>query len=213
MASRSDAHWNAHSTVLRRQAIAALEGSAEAELLARATALQATLQAKVQKPAPATLREAEAMSEETPLPYYRQRFLLSAGEFRFYEALKEAVQGRFEIMMQVRVGALLRVGQEDWHVHGRKVSQKSFDFALLRPGSSYVVAVIELDDRTHELPDRKARDAFIDKICAEAELPLIRFPVRKTYRPSVIRTKIFAKLPGGADGFGSHSAPEPQAHK
>ncbi|MEE9394290.1 MAG: hypothetical protein V3W41_17460 [Planctomycetota bacterium] len=42
-------------------------------------------------------------------PYRRQRFLCTAGEWRFCEQLEEAVGDRFTVMMQVRVGSLLRV--------------------------------------------------------------------------------------------------------
>ena len=62
-------------------------------------------------------------------------------------------------MMQIRVGALLTVPAEEWERWERRVSQKSFDFALAAKGSSYVATVVELDDKTHLLPARRKRHA------------------------------------------------------
>ena len=86
-------------------------------------------------------------------PYYRQRLLCTAGEWRFCQKLEEAVGDRFIVMMQVRVGSLLRCDPKDWKRWGRQVSQKSFDFVLVERGSSFAAAAIELDDRTHLLPE------------------------------------------------------------
>ena len=66
-------------------------------------------------------------------------------------ALQEAVGDQFTVMMQVRVGSLLSVPATEWKRWGRRVAQKSFDFALVKKGSSYVAGVIELDDKTHLL--------------------------------------------------------------
>lgn len=82
-----------------------------------------------------------------PPPYRRQQFLCTAGEWRFCQKLEEAVGDRFTIMMQVRVGALLTVPAEEWERWGRRVSQKSFDFALVAKGSSYVAAVVDRQPR------------------------------------------------------------------
>jgi hypothetical protein len=101
-------------------------------------------------------------------------------------------------MMQVRVGALLTVPAEEWERWGRRVSQKSFDFALVSKGSSYVACVIELDDKTHLLPGRVARDKFLDDACERAELPLIRFRAARRYDARVIGDTVRDNLPKGA---------------
>lgn len=124
---------------------------------------------------------------DAPPPYRRQRYLCTAGEWRFCQKLEEAVGDRFTIMMQVRVGALLTVDDRHWKRWGRKVAQKSFDFALVKKGSSYVAAVVELDDKTHQKPDRRERDAFLDVICSQTDLPLIRFQVTREYDVDAIR--------------------------
>lgn len=131
-------------------------------------------------------------------PYRRQKYLCTAGEWRFYQKLEEAVGDRFTVMMQVRVGALLTVPAEEWERWGRRVSQKSFDFALVTRGSSHVAAVVELDDKTHLLPARRKRDKFLDEACRRAGLPLIRFKTARRYSADVIRKTVKAHLPPGA---------------
>ena len=43
---------------------------------------------------------------------------------------------------------------------------------------------IELDDKSHQQKDRRARDEFVEKVYGAAGLPLVRFPVRHTYAPA-----------------------------
>ncbi len=130
------------------------------------------------------------------VPYYRQKFLCTAGEWRFCQKLEEAVGDRFVIMMQIRVGSLLRCDAKHWNVWGRQVAQKSFDFVLVERGSSYAAAAIELDDKTHLLPERRKRDKFLNDACKAAGLPLIRIKTGR-YDVSELRETVRAHLPKG----------------
>lgn len=133
-----------------------------------------------------------------PPPYYRQRFLCSAGEWRFCQKLEEAVGDRFTVMMQVSVAALIRVPPEEWDRWGGQVAPMRFDFVLVERGSSYAAAAIELDDKTHLLPDRVRRDKFLNETCRRAGLPLIRFKTARRYDDREIRETVKAHLPNGA---------------
>lgn len=142
-------------------------------------------------------------------PYYRQKFLCTAGEWRFCQKLEEAVGDRFVVMMQVRVGSILRCGPKDWNTWGRQVAQKSFDFVLVERGTSFAAAAIELDDNTHLLPERRRRDKFLNEACKVAGLPLIRV---KTGRYSVteLRETVRAHLPKGATEVRPNRTPPPK---
>ncbi len=137
-------------------------------------------------------------SAKTQAPYARQKYLCTNGEWRFCQVLEQAVGDQFTVMMQVRVGSLLNCPAKDWERWGRRVSQKSFDFALVAKGSSYVAGVIELDDKTHLLPERRKRDKFLDEACRRAELPLIRFKTARHYDVDQVRETVRAGLPKGA---------------
>jgi len=87
---------------------------------------------------------------------------------RFLRELEAAVP-EFQVMMKVRAAALLRrVGGSEQERKRllRRVSQKEFDFVLVK--QSCAACAIELDDRTHELPERRSRDRQLDRICARA---------------------------------------------
>ncbi len=133
-----------------------------------------------------------------PPPYYRQRFLCSAGEWRFCQKLEQAVGDRFVVMMQVSVAALVRVPAESWERHGVQVAPLRFDFVLVERGTSFAAAAIELDDKTHLLPERRRRDAFLNEACELAGLPLIRVKAAQRYNVQELRETVKAHLPKGA---------------
>lgn len=62
-----------------------------------------------------------------------------------------------------------------------RITSKHLDFVLCRASDMHVVCAVELDDKTHQQTDRKARDAFLDRALKAAGVPLLRFPVRRSY--------------------------------
>ena len=117
-------------------------------------------------------------------PYQKRPSLLTAAELRFLRVLEQAVRGRYCIHAQVRLADLLQVRSNTGR--GRmaaqnRINSKHVDFVLCEPGSLAIVCAIELDDRSHLLPARQARDAFLEAACRAAGLPLLRFPVQRNY--------------------------------
>ena len=144
--------------------------------------------------APPTERRRRRRTRRGVPRYEVNRYLCSDSEWRFRAALEQAVGEHFDIMFQVRVASILRPrSAARWITHGRRISQKSFDFVLLRKGTSRVVAAIELDDRSHELPERKLRDRFLEQACQRARFPLIRFRVAREYDPEQVREELLEK--------------------
>ena len=131
-------------------------------------------------------------------PYRRQKYLCSAGEFRFYEKLEQAVGDQFAVHMQVSVAAVLRVPAEEWKRWGVLVAPMRFDFVLVKRGSSFAAAAVELDDKTHLLPERRKRDKFLNESCRRAEFPLIRVKTAQRYDVEAIRETVKAHLPKGS---------------
>jgi very-short-patch-repair endonuclease len=56
---------------------------------------------------------------------------------------------------------------------------KYADFAVCEKGTFRVLALIELDDRTHDTREAKERDRERDAMTAAAGFPTIRFDSRK----------------------------------
>lgn len=127
------------------------------------------------------------------LPYYRagKGLIMSNGEFAFYRALRAAVGEEFDIMSKVRSAAVISCSRANWAAgYGKPIAQKELDFILLRPGTSYVVAAVELDDKTHDLPERIERDEFLNAAFEAAGVPLIRFKAKARYDVAEIRDHV-----------------------
>lgn len=68
------------------------------------------------------------------------------------------------------------------------------DFVLIDAATGAPVAAIELDDRSHEEPDRIRRDEFLEDVLAEAGLPLIRVTVQRGYSATDLRRELEAVI-------------------
>lgn len=126
------------------------------------------------------------------LPYSAQPRLITPAELRFlHTGLQPAIADRFYIGVQVPMTAVLQVEEDQWDkAAGRKIRQKRLDFVLAYPKTFRIAAVIELDDKTHELEHRKERDRFIEEAFATAGVLLIRLPIYRKYEPKKIRSII-----------------------
>jgi very-short-patch-repair endonuclease len=79
------------------------------------------------------------------------------------------------------------------NVHLRAVMAKSVDFVICDVLTLDPVAVIEVDDRSHLLPERRDRDAFVNAVFAEIGLPLLRVKAQRTYSVAEFRD-LFARM-------------------
>jgi hypothetical protein len=104
------------------------------------------------------------------------RNLLTKRE-RFLYDLLLCMYPDHKIFVQVALSQLIDVpeGRPDRQSIRARFKQLVADFVLCRPDLS-IVAVIELDDRSHERADRRAADARKTKAVADAGLKLVRVP-------------------------------------
>ena len=65
--------------------------------------------------------------------------------------------------------------------HRNKIDRKHVDFLLCDPQTVRPILGIELDDNSHQKPDRQTRDVFVNGVFAAANLPLIHVPVKHSY--------------------------------
>jgi hypothetical protein len=120
------------------------------------------------------------------LTYQPHSHLLTAGELRFYRTgLLPAIGSRYHVSMKVRLADVIRCDSPATSTAFRKIQSKHLDFLLLTK-SFRIVAAIELNDGSHDHPDRQTRDAFVADALRSAGIPLIVFPIYRTYRPDVI---------------------------
>src|ERR1700677_1570829 len=67
------------------------------------------------------------------------------------------------------------------------VMAKSVDFVICDVLTLDPVAAIEVDDKSHLLPQRQQRDAFVNAVFLEIGLPLMRVKARRTYSVDELR--------------------------
>lgn len=127
--------------------------------------------------------------------YCRGRFL-SGNEKAFLVTLDRVLGPNFRVFAQVCLADL--VGLErggSRRARWRALSQvfgKSVDFVICDRSSFDPVMVLEVDDRSHEARDRRRRDALVDRVCAEARLPLLRIKARRSYPPNDVAAALTA---------------------
>jgi hypothetical protein len=119
------------------------------------------------------------------LPYTRRDSLLSRGELAFFWALRRAIGGRFGVSFKTRLADIVHCPEELWEsIHGRKLCQKHVDFVLYDRRTMSVLLAIELDDASHDQPERRRRDKFVDEVFRGIGLPLLR--VKAAFRYNVV---------------------------
>ena len=135
----------------------------------------------------------------TSFKYKYSGKLLSNAERSFFLVLKQSLsEDDYEIFVKVRIADILTpvrtLMSRDWFAAFYKISSKHFDYVLCDKETLAVVAVIELDDSSHNLSKTRARDIFVEKACKTAGLKLIRFPCKSNYHLESIRDKVITSL-------------------
>jgi very-short-patch-repair endonuclease len=120
------------------------------------------------------------------VPQYRPRPLLTPNEAEFYARLLAALPDA-NVFPQVALSAIIEprsIGSKRL-VDFRRISQKRVDFAVYTKELE-LVAIVELDDRTHSATRDKQRDA----LSASASVRTVRFESRKKPNSEQIRSAI-----------------------
>ena len=122
-----------------------------------------------------------------PYKYKSIENIFTNTERHFYFKLNDAIDGRYHIFAKVRVADAITPDEkkDHWQSAFNKIKAKHFDYILCDDDLN-IIAAIELDDSSHQRPDRIERDIFLNKACRSAGLPLIRFRTNQDYLPSQI---------------------------
>jgi very-short-patch-repair endonuclease len=122
------------------------------------------------------------------LAKFRRKPLMTATELRFFALLNEALP-EFYVFPQVGMGALLDAAS--YRDRGR-FSQKIVDFVVCQPGGMEVIAVVELDDRSHDR--RRHRDRVRDSMVTAGGYRVVRWDCRMMPEVFDIRSTVLALL-------------------
>jgi hypothetical protein len=136
-----------------------------------------------------------ALSGARKFPYAAQASLFTKAEQVFLRTLERSVSSMpYRVYGKVRIADLLRVSakpnsRQFWHWF-RQISSKHVDYVLVDRNTFRPVAVLELDDASHNRKDRRKRDVFVNTAFESAGIPIIRVPWSKQYSADALRQQI-----------------------
>lgn len=108
---------------------------------------------------------------------FHSKYLLTKNEYYFYNKLKAVTEPlNLQILAKIRLADLIEIndnikGKEWWVLFG-KIKSKHIDFAI--SDNMKIVALIELDDYSHQRSDRQKRDEFVNNALSTAGYNVIR---------------------------------------
>ena len=107
--------------------------------------------------------------------YAKKACAMTQHELIFYKTLLEAISGCV-IIPQAHLSMFLdhKVYGQNWSRAFSRINGKSVDFLICTNNMKPLIA-IELDDNTHDRPDRQKRDIFVNSIISNTDMPLLRF--------------------------------------
>ena len=112
--------------------------------------------------------------------------LMSKIEEQFYFSIKSVLPEGFSVFAQVNLASFIeRADNARYH----NELFRNIDFLITDSGYSPKIAV-EINDSTHNTPDRKERDEKVRNICEEAGIPVITFWTSYGVNTEYIKTKI-----------------------
>jgi hypothetical protein len=131
-------------------------------------------------------------------PYEKQPALFTPAERAFLLILLQALPTAYQLFGKVRLADLIKptdnLNESDRWRAFNKISAKHVDFVICRRDDLRVVGAIELDDSSHQRPDRQARDAFVDAALAAAGLPILHVKVARHYPVPKLKQALAEKL-------------------
>ncbi|HAT68294.1 MAG: hypothetical protein A2481_04540 [Candidatus Yonathbacteria bacterium RIFOXYC2_FULL_47_9] len=132
--------------------------------------------------------------KEEWLPYSKKTWLLTRAEREFFSVLERAVAGQYYIFPQLALDKIVMLEGKGSLKGGyrNKIDQKSVDFALFDKQSISPVLIIELDDYTHQRPERQIRDGFVDRVLDHCNIPILH--ITSVPKEEELRTQIGAKI-------------------
>lgn len=126
----------------------------------------------------------DAAAPTPEYPYHLREQLLSPAELSFYEVLRTIIGDSGVIFVKVGLGDIFKVKKDDpsrYRIYTNKIDRKHVDFLICDPATMRPLLGVELDDKSHQRPDRQERDAFVDEVFKSAGLGIVHVPAKRGY--------------------------------
>ena len=129
--------------------------------------------------------------------YEKRPRIVTNYELLFYHVLAEALNDSYAIIPQAHLSTFLNHkihNHQNWSIALTKINKKSVDFLICHKETLRPLFAIELDDSSHNQPNRIKRDTFVNEIFATANMPLVRFRSGEWPHAQAVKAKIRATL-------------------
>lgn len=115
--------------------------------------------------------------QKQPKETYRKKYLLTKNEYSFYQKIKPTIkEHNLKILCKIRLADLIEPepnkNQKEWYAAFNRIKSKHIDFAIATEDMN-IIALVELQDSTHQNSDRKERDEFINNAVTNAGYTLL----------------------------------------
>lgn len=125
------------------------------------------------------------------LPYRKRESLLTHAELDFYKTLLQALDSQSVVIPKVGLQDVFFITDKERYLHYRnRISTRHIDFLICEPKTLKPLFGIELDDSSHSRAETQKNDLFKDMVFDAAMLPLVRFPVKGTFKAEEIKEKL-----------------------
>lgn len=131
------------------------------------------------------------------IQYKKKATLITPAERSFMKVLESIVQKNHRVFVQVRIADVITPNtqnKKNWWRLFAQISSKHFDYVICHKDTFEVVAVVELNDKSHNLPKRIERDKYIKVACLTANLVLVNIKARKYYKTEEVKTQIYGEI-------------------
>ena len=121
--------------------------------------------------------EQDQREQEQKFPYHF-KYLLTKNEWDFYKKMKVVTDKyNLHIIAKVRLADLVEVDNyltgNAFNKYFWKIQSKHVDFVLCNHDNLAVIAILELEDGSHNTAERAQRDNFVDKVLTKCGYKII----------------------------------------
>lgn len=124
---------------------------------------------------------------------YQSKQLMSEYEKYFYEILSKNFAQHYIIMPQVNLASIIEK-IKDFPKQYQNELYRNIDFGVFDKNSMKPLLLIEINDKTHNQPDRIKRDLKVKEICNQANIKLITFYTKYDNKPNYIISRVKKEL-------------------
>lgn len=122
---------------------------------------------------------------------YQPKKLLTDFENKFYKKLCNAFEEEYKVQCQIGLATLTNPEEVGCHINDL---HKYIDFGLFDKVTNKPIVMIELNDKTHELPYRFERDIFVRNVLEKINIPLVTFYSKYENTEEYIKEHILQRI-------------------